>query len=188
MDWLERLGAWWDNLGQANRIAVVSAVVGAVLAALGIVVPVVLGDSGSGSSEAPTPPATADPTPSGTTTTDASTASSGHGDPSRSVAPSTLTLTVSPDAGSRGSTATVTGEGFHPGERVRVTWGEYPSTGKALKDVAADANGTFSAEVVIPAKRQHVGDWDYHNEGTMRIIATGLTSERQADTYYRYTL
>jgi hypothetical protein len=59
--------------------------------------------------------------------------------------------------------------------------------GKVLRDTKANEGGSFSVKVVIPPKKQGIGDWDYADEGTMRVVTTGLTSEREADTYYRYT-
>lgn len=92
-------------------------------------------------------------------------------------------ITISPDSGERGDRATVTGAGFRPGERVRITWGRYASTGKVLRDVDADESGAFTTEVTIPSKTTN----DYHTEGSSTVIATGLTSEREADTYYLLT-
>jgi len=65
-----------------------------------------------------------------------------------------LSFRVSPASGGRGTTATVSGTGFKPGETVTVYWGcrAAPCTGAtALATPAADADGSFSTQITIPA-------------------------------------
>ena len=99
-----------------------------------------------------------------------------------------LALFIEPDSGEGGSTATVSGEGFRPSEGVRISFA-LPgdgSDGDALRDVKADDSGAFSAEVTIPSKNAFYGT--PLQEGQIRMIAKGLTSERTTDTYYTITL
>lgn len=99
-----------------------------------------------------------------------------------------LALVIEPDSGERGSTATVAGGGFRPGEGVRISFAlpGNGSDGDAIRDVRADESGAFSAEVTIPSKNAFYGT--PLEEGQIRMIAKGLTSERTTDTYYTITL
>ncbi len=102
--------------------------------------------------------------------------------PSPGQAP--LAASISPDTGERGSKAKVTGEGFRPNERVRISFALEGdgSEGDALRDATADNSGAVAVEVTIPSENRFYGT--PLEGGPIRIVAIGLTSERATDTYY----
>ncbi len=57
----------------------------------------------------------------------------------------TVTIGLSPASGSAGSTLTVSGDGFSPGETINVTFG-----GSAVLPATADGTGHFSIDETVP--------------------------------------
>ena len=88
-------------------------------------------------------------------------------------------IEASPDTGPRGSALTITGSGFAPGERVRISFrGSYGKT-TDIRDVTAAADGGFAVEIKLPA--------DYLNDQEKHFEASGLDSNRRADTPFTIT-
>ena len=88
-------------------------------------------------------------------------------------------IQAAPDTGPRGSVVTITGSGFTPGERVRVSFrGSYGET-TDIRDVSVAADGGFAAEVRLPP--------EYLNDQEKSFEVRGLDSGRHADTPFTIT-
>ncbi|MGF2949414.1 family 20 glycosylhydrolase [Microbacterium alcoholitolerans] len=82
-----------------------------------------------------------------------------------------------------GDEITVSGSGYAPGETVSVQLGDEASQARArasaaLADVVTDADGAFSAQVVVPEQT---------DAGSHRIVATGSTSGATASAELNVT-
>lgn len=113
-----------------------------------------------------TVPATATPSPTATPVT-----------PTATSVPTSATLTASPTSGAPGSSISVSGSGFLPGETVTVHAG-FPlysgNTLDATKTVTADANGAFApVSITIPQGAQ---------AGPVTATAAGSSSHRSGQT------
>jgi hypothetical protein len=93
-------------------------------------------------------------------------------------------VAISPSSGAPGTSVTVTGEGYQPGEQVNViykTGVTSPSTGVSLCTTTAATDGRFSCSEDIPYRR-HAGAAGIH-----KIKATGTTSFAEATTMFMLT-
>ncbi|WP_125637649.1 hypothetical protein [Nonomuraea sp. WAC 01424] len=93
-----------------------------------------------------------------------------------------IEVTVEPDAGPLEATVVASGQGFAPGEMVRLFLTQHGSAGGYdMRDTRAASDGTFSAEVVIPSDA-------FLWRGTMvNFEALGLQSKRRIETPFRIT-
>jgi hypothetical protein len=94
------------------------------------------------------------------------------------------TLSISPTAGSAGSTATIVGTGYKPGETVTLLWncGTPPSCSSptVLATPVVDSTAHFTTAVTIPSTGVTVGK-------TYKIRGKGETSGSIAYTSFRVT-
>lgn len=133
-----------------------------------------LGVSASGSA--------GEPRPTVTVTTTQTVGTPGAGNSAAGGAPSGLAtpapgvaarIGLQPDQGVAKGKFTVTGEGFAPGERVRIGWeSEYA----ALRDVDADAQGRFKVEVAVPDELSGES-----LPGSHHVVTRGTESKRKAE-------
>ncbi|MGH2531828.1 MAG: M23 family metallopeptidase [Thermomicrobiales bacterium] len=77
-------------------------------------------------------------------------------------------ISIAPSSGPAGTTVSVTGAGFQPGESVKVSWDS--SFAPALTTVRASSTGTFAASIRVPNDE----------DGRHLIVAKGLTSDWKA--------
>jgi hypothetical protein len=68
------------------------------------------------------------------------------------------TLDISPAVVAVGESVTITGEGFQPGETVRIT-----ANGADVGDTDADGDGHFSE--TFPVEEVEAGTYDFRAEG-----------------------
>ena len=108
--------------------------------------------------EAPTATATRQPPtplPTPTRTAEDEGETTATRQPSGSVTPG---ISISPQLGEPGDTVTVRGDGFEPNEIVGLHWSSLEGpTGAAVQEVEADDEGSFTANVLVPAASQWPG-------------------------------
>src|SRR3989440_3595604 len=80
-------------------------------------------------------------------------------------------LAASPSTIPPGTSTTVVGSGFQPGESVRVYWGS--TSGAVLATTTADAHGNISQAVIIPTNAAH---------GPSNLVAVGQSSGQSFTT------
>lgn len=173
-----------NNSGSSHRIPIIAAAItGAATIAAAVIATVVAYDSPSRSvpdQAAAAPTEVAISSPSASSQGDSSTSEAWPIQslaPEEPEAPSTEpVLVIEPDRARWGSKITVSGMGFQPGERVRISVGGAQYFPKELRDVGTDDDGSFTAEVRIPAD-QPCDDGDEN-----KFEAEGLNSHREADT------
>ncbi|MFE5240989.1 MULTISPECIES: hypothetical protein [unclassified Streptomyces] len=124
-------------------------------------------------------------------TTAESTPSDGPADPPVQTLPATASptrnakprLIAAPDSGAAGDVVTLTASGFEPGEQIRISFRDSGSVEVDLRDVTADAEGRFAAEVRVPA--ENGSGWD---TPTFRVGSQDDPDvDNSADTPFTFT-
>lgn len=95
-------------------------------------------------------------------------------DPSPTLTPA---LKAQPDSGPVGAKIKLIGNGFDPGEAVRIE-AEWEGD---MRDTTANSDGSIAVEVIAP------NDWDGYEGETFWLSATGLSSDTELDTLFYVT-
>ncbi len=167
--------------GGSSRVPVIAAVITAVATIAAAVIAAVATGDGGGPAAQPGPAATATSTHAAAASPSPVAERSVQSLPAQTptTASKKARIQAAPDTGPRGSVLTITGSGFAPGEQVRISFrGSYAKT-TDIRDVTAGADGGFAAEVKLPA--------EYLNDQEKHFEATGLDSNRRADTPFTIT-
>jgi hypothetical protein len=131
---------------------------------------------------ASTPPSATVPSPSPSKTGSPPAAQPVQSLPVRSPSPKASAnprIEANPDSGPVDSVITLTGSGFAPGERVRITFHGSYSSEWDLRDVTASSEGGFVAEIKVPAT--------YVDDMQKSVEVRGLDSDKRADTPFTVT-